>query len=219
MAAQVEPGKPGGVVFSTGVGRKAPPPPNGGEGAEVPAHATPEARAERMARAATLAAAVRAEETAEVTAADPFAVLDSPPPPPPLTAEAALAPPEKDVPVEPVEDLDSVVLKLPNGREVEYGLRRGDSHALALARIFQGRATAAVLAQNVVEYLFNVRSIDGDPVTDIVGKDGIRDLSHAKKLLDLIDDDGMNHLMFAHQKFWPAANDDRLQILKKNARA
>jgi hypothetical protein len=176
---------------------------------EVPAHATDEARAERARRLAAQAEALRAaDEEASPQQADPFADLDGPKKGPRDVLRAA----PSAAPAEPVEDIESVEIELPNGRVVVYGPTRGKSHALALSRIFRGPAALAPLGQQVVDQLFNIRSIDGQEV------EWPKTIGEAQAIMDLIDDDGWEHLSLAQRLYWPNVTEDRLKVLKKNMR-
>ena len=214
-AARPIDGQPGGATKIT-VGTRGAPPPAPASPVETdplapaarPHHASPEARAERQRQLADAGARIKADEEAGQEP-DAFNFLDKKPGSGPVAAVAAAA---SGTAPEPIEDVDSVVLRLPNGVEIEYGPTPGESHAFQLARMFQGRASGALIAQNVVEHLLNIRMIDGEKV------EPPKTLAEAHELMNRVGDWGFQHLQFAHQKFWPAVNDDRLAVLKKNVR-
>lgn len=132
-----------------------------------------------------------------------------------LARRAADAAPEEaadpvQFPQEPRENVESVVLQMPNGKEVEYGPRKA-STIIAMANIF-GNTQPNTSTLQVVTTLMWVRKIDGD---DIAMPANMVDI---QKLANELTDEGVDILMMARMKFWPGVSRDDLPVLKKNLR-
>lgn len=109
------------------------------------------------------------------------------------------------------EDVESIEIRIPNGKVISYGRTRGAAKALVIARII-GVQAQAIMAPQVVEVLVNIRAIDGVPIKTP------ENMIQAQALLNTIDDDGYETLLVAHNHFWPPQRVDSLQVLQKRLR-
>lgn len=108
------------------------------------------------------------------------------------------------------EDVESVVLLMPNGKQVEYGPRR-TATTLRVATIL-GDSKPNQMTAGIVSTLMWIRKIDGEPVELPASMVDIQ------KLMNEIGDEGTDILSTARMKFWPGVDRDTLPVLKKNLR-
>jgi hypothetical protein len=115
---------------------------------------------------------------------------------------------EAPLPTDPVEDIESVEVQLPNGRIVEYGPRGNVSTRLRVAQIM-GQSNNHVLFMTL-NTLLNIRAIDGKAVRTITNQ------TDAQAIANAIGDSGLEVLERVHLQCWPGETRDSLPIVKKN---
>lgn len=125
--------------------------------------------------------------------------------------EAIKAPPPVDDTIEPVEDLDSVELDLPNGMRVEFGPPSGISLSMRIIRLL-GEQSSNSLAVGILRILMCVRSINGAPVAPITTQ------IDADKMANRIGDDGIDILSTVYAQYWKPVRQNDLKLIKKNLR-
>jgi hypothetical protein len=117
---------------------------------------------------------------------------------------------EEDVPVEPIEQVENVVVRLPNGMEVDYGPRPGISNRIKIAQIV-GNSINPILTLTA-QILLNIRTIDGKRVRPI------NNLVDLQAVANQIGDDGLELLENVQVEFWKPIDRNHLPVLKKNIR-
>lgn len=125
--------------------------------------------------------------------------------------------PEQREPVQvPVrEDLESIEIKLRDGREIEYGPPNGISLADRIARLFSGRALQeggpdpGVTEYRLTRVLMCVRSINGRAVAPITN------LVQRTSLANQIGDEALDLLYYYDRVHWPPLTEAELPSLKK----
>jgi hypothetical protein len=168
-----------------------------GGGGQPTAEQLAAGRARRAAQHQTISRnmAPPIDEEAEATAAEQAAAIDA--------ANRGGDAPER-------ADYDTIDLELPNGTVVTYGPVRGIGTALIVAQIVGTRA-AAMLAPQTVEILLNIRAVDGVPIK-------IENWVQAQALLNKLENPGLEHIMVAHNRYWPPVRLDDLKVLQTRLR-
>lgn len=121
----------------------------------------------------------------------------------------AVPEPEPPAPDASYEDIDSVVLRLPNGLEVEYGPRPGVSNRVKIAQLVGAQVNPLLIM--LVTTLLNVRRVN-DAVPSI------GNMVDVQALANRLGDDGLELLETAHIQFWRPIDRDNLPIVRKISR-
>jgi hypothetical protein len=123
-------------------------------------------------------------------------------------AEPEAAPPE---PPQPREDVESIEVKLLDGRVVLFGPPKGVSLTMRIALNIPEATTNPVL-DRMARILMSVREIDGKkPIP-------IGNLIDLTRVANEVGDVGIDELFVWLQKFWGDLKISDVQVLKKNLR-
>jgi hypothetical protein len=151
------------------------------------------------------AAAVQQQKKNETLAATAAAMRER-------AAEAAAAPPETPPePPAPREDVESIEVKLLDGRTVLFGPPKGVSLTMRIAMNFP-EATTNPMIDRLARVLMSVQSIDGKrPIQ-------IGNMVDLTKLANEIGDIGIDELFTWLNRYWGDLRINDTQVLKKNLR-
>lgn len=116
---------------------------------------------------------------------------------------------EEEAETQPIEDIESVEVQLPNGRIVLFGPPATPA-SLRVAQMLGTQASGLLVT--IVSTLLYVREIDGQAVRPV------GDLVTAQAMLNQLGDDGLDILGAVYQECWPALTRSALPILKKKYR-
>lgn len=111
----------------------------------------------------------------------------------------------------PHEDLESIEVQLPDGRNVVIGPPPGVSLTMRNAMMF-GPETPNRLLSSMVRLMHCIRSIDGKSVPTI------NNLVDAQALANALGDTAIDLLFGVLADYWPALSQKDLVIVKKSAR-
>lgn len=116
---------------------------------------------------------------------------------------------DQDIEPRTREDIDSVILGMPDGRAVEFGPVR-----MASFRVSEilGREAGDPYLQMLTRVMLGVRAIDNIPAKPITN------VAEAKILASKLGDDSIDILWLAMNEFWPPMTKKDLRVLKKNLR-
>ena len=125
------------------------------------------------------------------------------------------APPIKQTPAEqpphePIEDVESVEVQLPNGMVVEFGPPRDISLTMRVIKLLGDDAGS--MQGMIYQLLLSIRSINGTPVPPITNT------IEGEKLANKIGDAGIDILLGVKNEYWKPIRVSQLPILKKNLR-
>lgn len=126
-------------------------------------------------------------------------------------AAAADDPPEEAAPPEPIEDVESIEVKLLDGRTVEFGPPKGVSLTMRILMSLPECASSPAL-ERTARVLMSIRSIDGRKPREIANALDLRRIGNE------VGDVGIDELFFWYQKYWGNLRISDAQVLKKNLR-
>ena len=111
----------------------------------------------------------------------------------------------------PREDIESVELKLPDGRDVVFGPPAGISLTARVAMLMAGTPPSDAMDM-IARCCLSVRSLDGKKLPPITNRVDIQ------KCANIVGDGGLDVLAYVLSEYWPAVKLKELQTIKKNLR-
>jgi len=119
-------------------------------------------------------------------------------------------PEQKPAPHVARENVESLEIKLPDGRIVVFGPPNGVALQMRIANMLGNDLTQ--FNAMLVKSMLSVRSIDGQP------PGAVTNMVEVQRVANLLGEDGVDLLMLALNQYWPPVTTAELQIVKKNLR-